>query len=379
MGAGGQQFIAPQFHGTIYLPASSFENVIIPHRALFVVPLTNEELDVYEVSGPSRVTARLCRQSGYYPFPTWCDRTRATVFSAADVQAIKAEPVSHTPRAMLFDSGVIAQGSKLSLSVSPNEQERFISLLKTLPAETALMLSLGVDSRANAFLVWAPGDSQAVTPPGSDGSIMSGSFLEILPGVDKVECRRFGDGYVVMLTNDAWNKLKSSVSVRKDFTVAATEGGDLNEFTITFSKSVYQNPVDGKDYVAEGGWQEYKPNTKKAKSDGGPVVVDEIVLLTDQSKLKTYISVEVLANYVKEIEKTATLHFAQTKKETTPYEMIIDSEVSPGNKAVFRIAAKPEGLSDALVKALYAKLNALQAPAANGPVRFQVLLKLWPK
>lgn len=378
LGDGGHEFIAPQFHGAIYLPAQSFPGVNVAQDTLAVIPLTKEELDVYEVGGPSRLTGRLSHQSSYYPFPTWCDRTRASVFSAADVKAMRAEPVSKAPRALLYDAGVIEQGTSLSLSVPPKAQKRFADLVKSLPNKTPLMLMLGVDPRANAFLVWGPGDARAVSPPGSDGSILSGSFVELLPGVSKNEFRRFGDGYVVMLTADAWNKLKTAASGRIGISLSSSGGGDLNQFAISQPKSSYHNPVDHMNYEAEQGWVQYSSDGHGPKGTG-PVVVDKYVLLTDQTKIAEYISVASLVDYMKVIENTVTTHVSQLKKETTTYEMIIESEVSPGGKAVYKVAAKPPGIPSSLISAVSQWLGAIKAPSTKGPIRFQILLRLWPR
>lgn len=72
----------------------------------------------------------------------------------------------------------------------------------------------------------------------------------------------------------------------------------------------------------------------------GPVVVDKDVLLTDQTKMAEYISVASLVDYMKAIEEMVATHVSQLKKETSTYEMIIESEVSPGGKAVYKVTAR---------------------------------------
>ncbi len=58
--------------------------------------MTAEELAVFALTGPARVLARLAKRTEFYPYPTWCDRDRKSVFSQADVDAIKAEPLTHS-------------------------------------------------------------------------------------------------------------------------------------------------------------------------------------------------------------------------------------------------------------------------------------------
>ncbi|MFA7336975.1 MAG: hypothetical protein WC028_09345 [Candidatus Obscuribacterales bacterium] len=132
------------------------------------------------------------------------------------------------------------------------------------------------------------------------------------------------------------------------------------------------------NYEAEQGWVQYSSDGHGPKGTG-PVVVDKYVLLTDQTKIAEYISVASLVDYMKVIENTVTTHVSQLKKETTTYEMIIESEVSPGGKAVYKVAAKPPGIPSSLISAVSQWLGAIKAPSTKGPIRFQILLRLWPR
>ena len=132
------------------------------------------------------------------------------------------------------------------------------------------------------------------------------------------------------------------------------------------------------DYEAEQGWVQYSSDGHEPKGKG-PVVVDKYVLLTDQTKMAEYISVKSLCDYMKAIENTVTKHVSRLEKEAASYEMIIESEVSPGGKVVYKVAAKPPGIQSSQISAISQWLGAIKAPSTKGPIRFQILLRLWPR
>lgn len=374
LSTGDKGFISSQFIGAIYLPAKPIEGVSLPEGALAVMPITREEMDAYNIGGASRVSGRLSNQDKFYPYPTWCDRDRKSVFSPEDIKTMKAEPINEAPTASLFQAGVIAEGTQLSLALLPDARDSLADTLKKLPNDAPLKLELGVDPRANAFLIWTSGQAQAVAPPKSDGSIMSGSYIELLPGVKKTEFARYGDGYVVMLTNEEWTKFKTAIYEKKDLSITATTGGEFIDFGVTFPMVAYHDPITGRDYKADKGWKVYSPEgTNKVASAGASD--ERVILLTEQIKIESYISANALSDYVLEIDKTAKGHFTETP-QASDFELVIQCDLSPENIAKYAIAAKPSGLSSEFIKGLYLKLETLKVPASKGEVSFQTILKI---
>ena len=197
----------------------------------------------------------------------------------------------------------------------PKAQDKFIKIIKDLPPNAALRLLLGLDKRANAFLVWTHGDPQAVSPSGSDGSRMSGSFVEILPGVEKNEFGMFVDGYIIMLTADSWNKLKTSVIDRKDVSFSSDGSGLLKEFKIAFLERDYQNPVDGRGYYAEGVWQIYgsDADSKLKPKDAEKKIVEmnSLRLYLPDALLRQRLSDDVtsLARFVEALQREISVYW----------------------------------------------------------------------
>jgi len=374
---GTKGFIAPQFVGTIYLPVQPLEGVNLPNDCLIAMPITREELDAFNIGGASRVSGRLSRQDKFYPYPAWCDRNRKSVFSQEEIKTMKAEPINEAPTANLYKAGVIADENQLSLALVPDACQNLDKILKALPKEAPLRLNLGVDPRANAFLVWSPGQAMAVAPPNSNASIMSGSYLEILPGVKQTEFGGFGDGFVAMLTNDDWEKFKSAIKTKKDLKLTGTADGAYKEFAITFPMETYRNPTDMTLIRPSQGWKEYTPQGKeKAASEGASG--DRIILLTDQNLIANYISVKDLSDYILEIDKTVKKHFSESP-QSGDYEIVVQCDLSPDNKAEYQIAAKPSGLAANTMQDLYLKLKTLKIPTSTGSFSFQSISKLSAK
>lgn len=236
LGEGGEVFIAKQFRGTIYLPAEKLEGVNLPKDALAVVPVTSEELDAWDIGGAARVAGKLSQQSQYYPYPTWCDRSRESVFSQGEMQVMKMEPVSQAPTAMIYGAGIIADKDKLSMSVPQAVREDLNQKLKELPKDTPFRLNLSLDPRANAYYVWEVQKATAVAAKGSDASLMSGSFVMVMPAMKTSQFGPYKDGFMLMLTNEDLGKFKEAVSSGKDCALESTTNGAYKSFEVKFSK-----------------------------------------------------------------------------------------------------------------------------------------------
>ncbi len=236
LGTGGPTFIAKQFRGVMYLPAEQLEGVTLPKDTLAVVPVTPEELDAWDIGGAARVTGRLSEQSQFYPFPTWCDRSRESGFSQGEIQVMQMEPVSKAPTAMLNGVGIIADKDKLSMSVAPAVREDLNQKLSELPKDSHFRLNLSLDPRANAYYVWAVQKATAVAANGSDASLMSGTFVMVMPGMKTSQFGPYKDGFMLMLTNEDLSKFKDAVASGKDCVLESTTNGAYKSFEVKFSK-----------------------------------------------------------------------------------------------------------------------------------------------
>jgi len=226
--------ISPQFTGLIYLPAPANSGLPYPDDALSAVPVTKEEIDVCKRFGVSRVVGRLASALRCYPYPTWCDQDRASVFSADDIEIMLTEDLASLPVATVFYASVMSEGGQCSLSLTKSGGTNLAALFDEVPEESPLVISTAIDERANALLIWTPGTAaqqSAIALEKSDTTRMAGSHLAILPGVERHECGPFNEGYVLMLGSQQWQAMKLALRNGTDFALACPQG-PLSSFNI---------------------------------------------------------------------------------------------------------------------------------------------------
>lgn len=78
-------------------------------------------------------------------------------------------------------------------------------------------------------------------------------------------------------------------------------------------KDTYVNPVDNKTYQTEGEWKEYTPEGKRIGQ--GNVQTKQIILLTNENDIESRISVERLAEFIKNAEGIIYQEFNESDKK----------------------------------------------------------------
>lgn len=382
---GGKHFISPQFTGLVYGIPQSFKDVPMEPDTIAGIPVTAEELAVYQISGPSRILARLARLSTFFPYPTWCDRDRKSVFSADDVETIKGEPINQAASTVLFDATLLVEGKNVKLRVPPLARAKLAAVLGKLPGDVPLILSLGFDSDVNAFLVWSTKENLAVGPNGSDISKVGGSFIEFVGRQPKNEVMQVRDGYVVFLKDGDWAELKTSISAGKTFDLDL-QGDKFEHLSIELLPAVYRNPIDGTALTAPGGWRTFAPSgdKKDATRDAtttndasAPARTTRVVLLTSEDEIAKAIEVSDLAKYVKDLEKAIIDYLRDKPRGSNSYELILQSTMHKGRPPEYNMAVKPAGFDSRLISALTDVLNKVQAPESQGEFAFQLVLDVW--
>jgi len=149
-------------------------------------------------------------------------------------------------------------------------------------------------------------------------------------------------------------------------------------FILLFSVScyaqndAYQNPVDGKTYVAPGGWNTYKPQ-RRAKPIVGRVSLAGIRLLQSQAEIGARASPEDLSDFITRAHQAASEVFASYDKPAT---LLVQFTCRP-NTCSAQIASQGDPPRD-LLQAFYDRLTRLQPLKASGEVKFQFTLKVQP-
>lgn len=234
-----QGFLAPQFKGLIYTPVSIAQGVPLPDDCIAVVPVTQEEMTVYQSAGPSRVMARLGRDARFFPFPTWCDRDRTSSFTPAEIREMEEDPVFRSAKAQTYSLTAMQDKDKLSLRLTQKNSAMLLDLLKQLPKDTALRLALGVDPRADSILVWeskANNNRSMIAPEGSAYDKIGITFIALLPGLQKNEILTGTDGCALMITADDFARFKKALEHTDQFELPMIEGSALKDFVVDWTK-----------------------------------------------------------------------------------------------------------------------------------------------
>jgi hypothetical protein len=234
-------FLGIQFKGLLYAPVPTMLGVPLPSHCVAMVPITAEEMDVYQTAGASRLMARLGRQADYFPCPTWCDRDRQSAFSTAEVMEMKEDPVFRSAKAQTYSLTATQKELSLSLRLTDRSAALLQDLLKELPDDSALRLALGVDPRADALLVWeskANGNNTMIAPEGSKAKTIGVTFIALLPGLPKNEILTGNDGCAVMMTKDDFARFKTALQEKSAFSLPMSDDSALKSLSIEWAQDL---------------------------------------------------------------------------------------------------------------------------------------------
>lgn len=366
----GKSFLNGAMTGLLFVEGEALVNVPHSEDCLAIVGLFQNEMDVADLAGPSRVMGALANQTRFYPCPVWCDRGRTSTFTSANLQQMKEEPTSKV-FPYHSDASIMTSKGLMSLRIRPQTGQKVAA---DLAAHKAVRLGLEIDPRANAFLIWTSQQDhlEAVNPHHSDGSQMSGQHVVFLPGQKQDECRTFGDGYILFLTTQSFQKLVAALKNGSPFSLGLG-GEEPKKFALSWVKTDYYNPVEKTTYTNKNGWVEYNSG---AKPGSGVVSLKEVVLLTPDQELGRSLTVEALSAYVKQLEAVALVQLKplHTKK---PLEVLLQCDLTGKNRYLVAVKPPPAGI-EPLMKNFYAALAKVKVPPSRGPAKFHLIFTVKP-
>ena len=137
-------------------------------------------------------------------------------------------------------------------------------------------------------------------------------------------------------------------------------------------ETAYPNPVDGRTYVAPGGWKTYEPKGGVKPSDK-KVSLDGIRLLQSQDEIAARTTVEKLAAFIESARAAGDDVFSSYGK---PAALLVQFTSAPGHHTV-EIASQGE-IPRELLQRYYDKLETLRPLDTTGQVRFQFGIRIAP-
>jgi hypothetical protein len=143
----------------------------------------------------------------------------------------------------------------------------------------------------------------------------------------------------------------------------------------TQQSNQYQNPVDGKTYVADDGWKDYSPQNPQPVNPDAKVILEGVRLLTDQQTIAANLSSEQLGDYVKAV--TASIE-PVVQEAATSFQVMMQFELKPNEKVVIQIASQGEVGDDTLQKVYNASLSVEAPQPTQQPISFQATYTIKP-
>ena len=361
------------FRGIGYIEPQGFlgvETGSVPLLAAII--LKGDEAQIAWDLGLTRVTALIGMKYRYYPCPAWSDLRREPVASLHDMDKSLFGKIARIG----IRGSYYEKQNHIFLSISPSSGPSIREFLGRCASTKPLALRTQPDSRANACLVWHPGETQqmAITPQGSDGSRKTGAFLAFVPEQNSNEVRSAEDGFFFFLTNSDWQKIREVLVSGSDVFIPPG-GKDGASISIEWEKPKgYVSPVSGETYFAER-WTTYLPEgTSREAKQRVAVSSNRSILLTSEPQLAARTTAEDLAGYVKRIEDAVDGFFA-SQEQRTRRELTIQLGLTPEDHEV-RFAAVPDLTAD-MAADLDNQLDRVPVPKVRGPVKLELILIVW--
>lgn len=367
---GNTGFIAPQFRALAYLPPesiSAFENT---NQLITGVPITDEELNIVKTYGMTRLIGLLGQAFSHYPCPPWVDLERKSVVTAATLQAMQQSIVAKLPHLRVPGVTVSLTENDIVLRVQPRARGFLEQQLKQIPDSFPIVLRADLDRHANGLLVWQSANDQqapsAITPPGSDGSRISGAFIIFIPEQDETEGQVLEDGFVLRVKNDVWQILRKHLFNGTNVRIMADTAG-MNLVLEWVGKE-------------SDNTQTVEPQSQQVGDvQATGAQVKQLVLLTSETECANSISPQLLANFASLIETTVVQFFARSPRPCPGVtELVVLCKILPQKKSEWTINAMPaEEASPEKLTELQAQLDSLSVPSLTGePISFKVIFSL---
>jgi hypothetical protein len=339
---------------------------------LAAILLKGDEAQIAWDFGLTRVTALIGMKYRYYPCPLWSDLKREPLISLREMDKSLLGQISRVGvRASYYEDQ-----NHIYLSIPPSERPELQEFLDRLAPTEPVALKTRPDPRANACLVWRPGQKQmmAITPPNSDGSRKTGAFLGFVPEQNLNEVRNSEDGFFFFLTNSDWQKVREALLSGSDVFIPPRETAGASISIQWVKAKAYLSPVTGETYLSEG-WTTYQPQgTSRELNQRLAISSSRIVLLTSEPEIAARTTAEDLADYTERIEDEVDAFFApqgqRTKRELT-IQLALRQE---GHEVAFVVMPALSANQNA---DLDNRLEKVPAPKVGGPVKLELILSVW--
>jgi len=271
-------------------------------------------------------------------------------------------------------TSVVKEGGMVTLRIRPRARKEVAETMARLHQD-ALVMFTGFDATANAMLVWRPqaGRLEAVSPDGSDGSRVAGTFIGLVGGIKEPAMRIMESGFTFLLSAADWAQVKDALANAKPLQLPSAGGAGAG-LSIEWPTGTYTS-ADGRTWQAAGGFDLFKPSAGASHAPAAPVDIERIVLLTPDAAIGSAgLDAAMLARYTRALNEAAGRHGGLAKASGLLAVMVT---LRPGGPEI--VLAAREGLAEPALAGLQKELAAVEAPKARAEVIFELLLRVTPR
>lgn len=205
------------------IDAIPLDDLPLDSRHKTLIALVGEELEVARDFGLSRIIARLGQDEGMFPSAPWFDRARKSVArNDRSDRTILGRCMRVTARA---GSATVEQ-DRIVFELPTSAAVALREPIGALPDDTALVVIVPIDPRADGLLVWRPGDREvtAIGPANSIGAKVSGNFIALVPNQPQDGSNPLEDGFAVRMTSESWARVRRAIASAEAIDLPATDG-----------------------------------------------------------------------------------------------------------------------------------------------------------
>ena len=334
------------FHGFTYMEPVWRPPGVSPHGDwLAVIGLAGDEVSILKEFGSTRVLSVLGQAERFYPAPYWNERNRPSRVSAAPMSESLLAKVA---RINSPGFSVFREGNQIVLRARADRAAEAVKALSALAPEAPLALLTRTDPSADGALVWLPGQAQAnaITPRGSDGKRICGSFMLFLPEQEEDLEQVLEDGFALHLTSRSWGQLRGAILAQEDI--------ETPLFALRWIPAVFD---------------QYLPSLGGARPpQAGRIRDKQIVLLQPDAETSAAITASALAGFAKSVAERV---HAQFSRHTAKGHLRVTIKFQPDRKASYELATQG-AIDKASLQQLWDAMEKLATPTVEKPVGFAV-------
>ncbi len=366
-GEGG--FLDPRFHAIVFIKPIGIAGLEDGNALLSCVMLTEDELKAARQFGLTRVIGLLGHRLSHYPCPPWLDRSRPSVVGAHEIVEMEDSILAKVPQGKVPGMMVTLAGGTITMKCLNAMKPMYKELLTQLPEEAPLCLLTDLDPQANALLVWQAGEAtggpSAITPPGSDGSIVCGGAVVVIPEQEQSNPQVIEDSFLLTLTTSDWIKLRNGLITGTDQSLSIAGGGKI---AVQWYDEMFEMP---QGLMAAG---EIPPLPKVELTDGAGIVSDAQWRSSDEDILRSA-DPGMICQFVEAVEMTVLGYFID-RAVPDDREVKVVGQLRPNREARWQLSSSPE--EDKLeLKGIEIRLSDVPIPNVSEPgVSFELTFSL---